>query len=74
MLITSEQATWAIGNIAGDGSIFQDLVIKCGAVDPQLNLLVVPDTSSLGCGYLVILLDTSKPLSQQVSCSPVKFR
>uniref|UniRef100_M3YLR1 Importin subunit alpha n=1 Tax=Mustela putorius furo TaxID=9669 RepID=M3YLR1_MUSPF len=35
----SEQAVWALGNIA----IFQDLVIKYGAVDPLLALLAVPD-------------------------------
>ncbi|ELW62461.1 Importin subunit alpha-2 [Tupaia chinensis] len=39
----SEQAVWALGNIAGDGSVFQDLVIKYGAVDLLLALLTVPD-------------------------------
>uniref|UniRef100_A0A8C9DYJ8 Importin subunit alpha-8 n=1 Tax=Phocoena sinus TaxID=42100 RepID=A0A8C9DYJ8_PHOSS len=48
----SEQAVWALGNIAGDGVVFQDLVIKHGAVDPLLALLAVPDLSSLACGYL----------------------
>ncbi|CAD7693317.1 unnamed protein product [Nyctereutes procyonoides] len=48
----SEQAVWALGNIPGDGSVFQDLVIKYGAVDPLLALLAVPDMSSLACGYL----------------------
>ncbi|CAD7687695.1 unnamed protein product [Nyctereutes procyonoides] len=48
----SEQAVWALGNIAGDGSVFRDLVIKCGAADPLLALLAVPDMSSLACGYL----------------------
>ncbi|KAB1253940.1 Importin subunit alpha-1 [Camelus dromedarius] len=43
----SEQAVWAPGNVAGDGSVFRDLVIKSGAVDPLLALLVVPDVSSL---------------------------
>uniref|UniRef100_A0A8C6BJE0 Importin subunit alpha n=1 Tax=Monodon monoceros TaxID=40151 RepID=A0A8C6BJE0_MONMO len=48
----SEQAVWALGNIAGDGLVFQDLVIKHGAVDPLLALLAVLDLSSLACGYL----------------------
>ncbi|ELW64278.1 Importin subunit alpha-2 [Tupaia chinensis] len=48
----SEQAVRALGNIAGDGSVFWDLVIKYGAVDPLLALLAVPDMSSLACGYL----------------------
>ena len=41
----SEQAVWALGNIAG-------LVIKHGAIDPLLALLAVPDLSTLACGYL----------------------
>ncbi|XP_032504246.1 importin subunit alpha-1-like [Phocoena sinus] len=48
----SEQALWALGNIAGDGLVFRDLVIKYGAVDPLLALLEVPDLSSLARGYL----------------------
>ncbi|EPY72366.1 hypothetical protein CB1_062821001 [Camelus ferus] len=68
----SEQAVWAPGNVAGDGSVFRDLVIKSGAVDPLLALLVVPDVSSLARGYLRNLnLDTFKPLSQQESRNPV---
>uniref|UniRef100_H0XMQ1 IBB domain-containing protein n=1 Tax=Otolemur garnettii TaxID=30611 RepID=H0XMQ1_OTOGA len=39
----SEQAVWALGNIAGDGSVF---------FDPLLALLAIPDMSSLSCGYL----------------------
>lgn len=33
-----EQAIWALGNIAGDGPQFRDLVINAGAVDPLLSL------------------------------------
>ena len=40
-------AVWTLGNIAGDGSVFQDLVIKYGAVDLLLALLTLPDMSSL---------------------------
>ncbi|CAD7672838.1 unnamed protein product [Nyctereutes procyonoides] len=43
---------WALGNTAGDVSVFQDLVIKYGTVDPLLVLLAVPDMSSLAYGYL----------------------
>ncbi|EPY73601.1 Importin subunit alpha-1 [Camelus dromedarius] len=32
----SEQAVWALGDIAGDGSVLGDLVIKYGAVDMLL--------------------------------------
>ena len=49
-MLTSPHAVWALGNIAGDGSVFRDLVIKYGAVDPLLALLAVPDMS-LACGY-----------------------
>lgn len=34
-------------SISGDGSVFRDLVIKYGAVDPLLALLAIPDLSSL---------------------------
>lgn len=34
------------GNIAGDGFVFQDLVIKCGAISLLLGLLAVPNVSS----------------------------
>lgn len=36
---------------SGDGSVFRDLVIKYGAVDPLLALLAVPDMSSLAVSY-----------------------
>jgi len=34
-----EQAVWALGNIAGDGPMFRDHVISCGAVEPLLSLI-----------------------------------
>ncbi|XP_007904319.1 importin subunit alpha-5 isoform X2 [Callorhinchus milii] len=39
----SEQAVWALGNIAGDGPLFRDAVINCNAVQPLLAL-VQPST------------------------------
>ena len=42
----SEQAARALGNIAGDGFIFQDLVIKCGTINLLLGPLAVPNVSS----------------------------
>jgi len=41
----SEQAVWALGNIAGDGPSARDLVIKHGGVQPLLDL-VRPDIES----------------------------
>ena len=40
----SEQAVWALGNIAGDGSELRDLVTNLGIVKPLLGL-VKPGTS-----------------------------
>ena len=39
----AEQAVWALGNIAGDGSELRDFVIKAGIVKPLLEL-IRPDT------------------------------
>ena len=40
-----EQAVWALGNIAGDGTEFRDLVTEQGIVKPLLALVASPTTS-----------------------------
>ena len=40
-----EQALWALGNIAGDGSELRDLAISFGIIDPILAL-IRPETSN----------------------------
>ncbi|XP_014668060.1 PREDICTED: importin subunit alpha-5-like [Priapulus caudatus] len=42
-LNVSEQAVWALGNIAGDGPELRDFVIRAGVVKPLLSL-VTPST------------------------------
>lgn len=48
----SEQAIWALGNIAGDGPNFRDLVIKLKGLKPLLLLLNVPDFSDYPSDYI----------------------
>lgn len=48
----SDQAIWALGNIAGDGPDFRDLVIKLRGLNPLLTLLDVPDFSVYPNNYL----------------------
>jgi importin subunit alpha-2 len=42
--VVSEQAVWALGNIAGDGPELRDHVIEQGIIKPLLTL-IKPDTS-----------------------------
>ncbi|CAN9510149.1 unnamed protein product [Ophioblennius macclurei] len=48
----SEKAVCALGNIAGDGSYYSDLVFKHDVLQPLLNLLSTPDLSAFPCAYL----------------------
>ena len=34
-----DQAVWALGNIAGDGSECRDFTIRCGIIQPLLALI-----------------------------------
>ena len=33
-----EQAVWALGNIAGDGPDFRNLVLEAGVIEPLIEL------------------------------------
>jgi hypothetical protein len=44
------QAVWALGNIAGDGPQLRDFVIKCGVVEPLLQLARYSDSPKLSVG------------------------
>ena len=46
MLKIAEQATWAIGNLAGDNSYFRDELIKKGAIY-QLATLIAQNSNFL---------------------------
>jgi importin subunit alpha-2 len=41
----TEQAVWALGNIAGDGPELRDHVTEQGIIKPLLTLIHQPDTS-----------------------------
>jgi len=34
-----DQAVWALGNIAGDGSECRDFTIRCGIIQPLIALI-----------------------------------
>lgn len=34
-----DQAVWALGNIAGDGTECRDFTVKCGIIQPLLALI-----------------------------------
>ncbi|KAM4603888.1 importin subunit alpha-8 [Polymixia lowei] len=48
LLHISEQAVWALGNIAGDGPAYRDVLIDCNVI-PSLLARITPDTP---LGYL----------------------
>ena len=35
----AEQAIWALGNISGDSATYRDMVLKCGGLDPLINII-----------------------------------
>ena len=50
-----EQAIWALGNIAGDGPNFRDLVLTAGIVKPMMALTKDPN---------MVNKDTNQPSAQ----------
>ena len=43
-----DQAVWALGNIAGDGSECRDFTIRCGIIQPLIALIKPSVSVSLG--------------------------
>lgn len=44
-----EQASWALGNLAGDGAKTRDLVIAAGAIEPICKHLVLLNLKTMEC-------------------------
>ena len=55
-----DQAVWALGNIAGNGSDCRDFTIRCGIIQPLIEL--ISRTTGVGAPLYIIIIRVSPPL------------
>mmetsp|Transcript_24951 Transcript_24951/g.36801 ORF Transcript_24951/g.36801 Transcript_24951/m.36801 type:complete len:534 (-) Transcript_24951:202-1803(-) len=42
-----EQCAWCLGNVAGDGAAFRDVILRCGGLEPLIQNIMMPANISL---------------------------
>lgn len=58
-----EQCAWCLGNVAGDGPAFRDIILSCGGLEPLLKNVLNPENVSLlrNCVWTMSNLCRGKP-------------